>query len=169
MIRLLGGTLVAAGAAWMGFRASAALKARARALGEMGEGLALLEQELELDSPPMPLLMDRLILRSRGPAKKLFQDCGRALDRLSEEEFSLAWRRLVGELEELGEEGRQALMPLGEVLGRCSCREERQGVEGVRRRLETLRERTEEEYRRQGRVYQTLGLSGGAFLVILLM
>ena len=38
-----------------------------------------------------------------------------------------------------------------------------------RKRLTELVRRTEEERRRQGKVYQVLGLSGGAFLIILLL
>lgn len=169
MIKLLGTVLVAAGAAWLGFRAAAALRDRVRTLDEMGEGLALLEQELELDAPPLPTLMERLIPRSRGPARALFQGCRLALEHLDREDLSQAWRRLVGELRELGEEGRQALLPLGDALGRCGCGEQERAVAAVRRRLGELADRAEEDSRRQGRVYRALGLSGGAFLVILLL
>ena len=36
-------------------------------------------------------------------------------------------------------------------------------------RLEEMADRVERDYRRRGRVYEALGLSGGAFLVILLL
>ena len=169
MIRLVGAVLVAAGCAWGGFRAADGLRGRVRALEEMGRGLALLEQELELDSPPLPQLMDRLVPRCRGPARELFQGCRGALGRLEEESFSSAWRRLVGELEGLGPEGRSCLLPLGDTLGRCGSEEQRQAVSLVGRRLAEAAARAEEDRRRMGRVYQTLGLSGGAFLVILLL
>lgn len=169
MVRLLGATLVAAGCGWMGFRAAAALGSRVRALEDMAEGLALLGQELELDNPPLPVLMDRLTARSHGPAQVLFRGCGQALERLDREDFAAAWRRLVEERLELGEDGRQALLPLGDILGRCGCEDQRRGAETVRRRLTELAARAEEDRRRQGRVYQVLGLSGGAFLIILLI
>ena len=54
MIRLLGATLLAAGCAWIGFRASWEMRARGRAMGEVAEGLELLERELELGEPPCP-------------------------------------------------------------------------------------------------------------------
>lgn len=169
MVRLLGATLVAAGCGWLGFGAAAALGSRVRALEDMADGLSLLEQELELDGPPLPVLMDRLIPRSRGPARALFRDCRLALERLEEEKFSQAWRRLVAERFELGEEGRQALLPLGDILGRCGWEDQRRGAESLRGRLLELAARGREESRRRGRVYQALGLSGGAFLVILLI
>lgn len=168
-MRLLGAALVAAGTAWLGFRASAELRGRVRALENMAEGLALLERELELDAPALPQLMDRLAARVQGPAGALFQDCRRALDHLEEESFSLAWRRLAAEREELGDDGRQALLPLGDTLGRCDCQEQGKAVDCVRRRLEELARRAEEVHRSQGTVYQALGCSGGAFLLILLL
>ena len=82
MMRLVGAALVAAGTAWLGFRAAAALGCRVRALEDMAQGLVLLEQELELDGPPLPQLMERLEGETRGPAKALFRDCRRALDEL---------------------------------------------------------------------------------------
>ena len=45
----------------------------------------------------------------------------------------------------------------------------RERASAARRRLEELAGREQEESRRQGRVLQALGLSGGAFLVILLL
>ena len=169
MIRLIGAALVAAGCGWAGFRAAGGPRRRARALEEAAQGLLLLEQELEWDSPPLPLLMERLIPRSGGPARALFQGCREALDRLEEEPFSAAWRRVTAGLTELGPEGRECLLPLGDTLGRCSGAEQRRGTETVRLRLEELSVRAEEEGRRLGRVYQTLGLSCGGFLIILLL
>lgn len=169
MLRLLGTVLVAAGCAWIGFRAAAALREQERALQDMDNGLALLEQELELDGPPLPQLMDRLLPRCRGAARELFQGCQQALERLEEESLSQSWRRLVEQRRELGPEGRQCLLSLGDTLGRCGCQEQRQAVAGVRCRLARLNARTEEERRRREKIYQLLGVSGGAFLVILLL
>lgn len=169
MVRLLGAVMVAAGTAAVGFRAAAGLSSRARALDGMAQGLLLLEQELEWDGPPLPLLMERLGERCREPARGLFQDCCRALDRLEREPFSQAWAGLVQGRGELGAAGQEALLPLGDILGRCGLEEQKRAVAGVRLRLEELVRRTEEERLRQGKVYQALGLSGGAFLVILLL
>ncbi len=109
MVRLLGAVLVAGGAAWAGLSAAEGLKRRVRALDALVDGLSLLEQELELDSPPLPELMERLISRSAGPARALFQGCRESLDRLSREPFSQSWRRLTETLPGLDGEARRAL------------------------------------------------------------
>lgn len=55
MIRLLGATLLAAGCAWIGFRASWEMRARGKAMGEVAEGLELLERGAGAGgSPPAP-------------------------------------------------------------------------------------------------------------------
>ena len=158
MVRLLGAVLVAGGAAWTGLSAAEGLKRRVRALDALVDGLSLLEQELELDSPPLPELMERLIPRSAGPARALFQGCRESLERLS-------WEPLPG----LDGETRRTLEPLGDVLGRCDWNEQRRRVDTICRRVDELRVRAEERQRRQGKVYRALGAAGGAFLVILLL
>lgn len=169
MVRLIGAVLVAAGGAALGFQAAAGLGRRVRALTEMAEGLALLERELELNAPPLSRLLEREAARSRGPAEALFRECLRGLDHLDREGFSDLWRRLVSGCVSLGSEGQAALAPLGDALGRYDGERQREALAAVRRRLEELAARLEEDSRRRGRVYQALGLSGGAFLVILLL
>lgn len=169
MMHWMGGILVVGGTAWVGFRAAAELRMRVRALRDMAQMLRLLEQELELHPQPMSRLMDTLIPRCHGPARLLAEDCRQALDRLGEAEFSLSWRQSVQRCVELGEEGRRCLLPLGDTLGRYDSGEQCRTLAVVRQRLELLADREEAECRRQGRVYQVLGLSGGMFLMILLL
>ncbi len=169
MVRMIGAALVAVGSAWLGFGAAGELGARVRALEETEEGLSLMAQELELDAPPLEQLMQRLIPRSRGGARRLFEGCQKALEHLEEEPFSLAWQRLVEKEEVLGREGQACLYPLGEVLGRCGWEEQRRILEVTARRLEQAGARAREERGRMSRVYQALGLSGGALAAILLL
>ena len=169
MIRLMGAVLVAAGGAILGFQAAAVLRRRGRAVRRMEEGLALLERELELNAPPLSRLLERGAAHSQGPARALFQGCTQGLDNLDREGFSSLWRRLVRERAELTPEGQAILLPLGNTLGRYEGERQRETLSAARRRLGELAARLETDSRRQGRVYQVLGLSGGAFLVILLL
>ena len=76
---------------------------------------------------------------------------------------------MVRERTELTPEGQAVLLSLGDTLGRYDGERQREALAAVRRRLGELAGRLEADSRRQGRVYQVLGLSGGAFLVILLL
>lgn len=169
MLRLMGAICLAGGCAWAGFQASAVLRGRVRALHAMEAGLLVLEQELELEAWSLPQLMERLEERSQGTAKAIFSGCRDGLDRLDQEDFSSLWRRLVLERRELGADGQDSLAPLGETLGRCDSQAQCRAVRAVRNRLKELQARAEEDSRSQGKVCQVLGLSGGAFLVILLL
>ena len=168
MIKLLGCTLVAAAAACLGFQAAARLKGQLRALDEVTAGLGLLEQELELYAPDLEVLIGRLRDRTHGAAKRLFSGFTREL---AEGSGSICggWEACVSGLEELSAEGKYCLCALGEVLGRYDSREQRDCVAAVRRRLESLRESEGERCRSRCRTCQTIGLSGGAFLIILLL
>lgn len=169
MVRLIGAVLVAAGGALLGFQAAAGLRRRVRVLGQLGAGLALLERELELNLPPLPRLLERGAAHSEGVARELFQGCVRGLERLDREDFSALWRRLVGKQPALDPEEQAILYPLGDTLGRYEVQRQLEVLSAARRRLEELSARLETDSRRKGRVYQALGLSGGAFLVILLL
>lgn len=170
MIRLMGAALVAAGGALLGFQAAAGLRGQVRSVRELAAGLELLERELELSAPPLPRLLERGAGHSEGPARELFEGCLRGVDdSLDREDFSSLWRRLVREQTGLPAEGQAVLLPLGDTLGRYEEERQREALSAARRRLEELAGRLEADSRRQGRVYQALGLSGGAFLVILLL
>lgn len=118
---------------------------------------------------PLPHLVDDLSGRTRGQARLLFQDLRQALEHLDQEGLSRSWPTLIDRRRELGESGRACLYPLGELLGRYDSQAQIQGISAARRHLEEEREKDAEESRRQGRVCQALGLTGGAFLVILLI
>ena len=169
MIRLIGAVLAASGGALLGIQAAAELRGRVRALRQLEEGLALLERELELNLPTLPRLLERGAAHSEGAARELFRGCVRGLDRLDREDFSTLWRRLVGEQSALEPEGQAILYPLGDTLGRYEAQRQLEALSAARRRLRELSARLEADSRRKGRVYQALGLSGGAFLVILLL
>lgn len=169
MIRLVGALLISAGSAWFGFAAAGRLEAKARALSEAADGLGQMARELELDQPTLKQVMDRLIPGSRGTAQALFHGCRSALEHLEKEPFSKAWERLVQMETALGEAGQRCLLPLGQVLGRCGWEEECRALKCAAQHLRKEEEKIREERLRMGRVYQVLGVTGGAFLVILLL
>ena len=113
--------------------------------------------------------MVALAQRCSQPAAGFFQRCAEGCARLDQVPFGESWRQAVDELELLSLDSRAALLPLGEVLGRYEADSQRQALEHARQALEREEQRAQEERRRLGRVYQALGLSGGAFLVILLL
>ena len=169
MWKLVGAVLVAAGSGWLGLSAAAGLTRRLRAVQSMIVGLELMERELWERGAALPELMAALARRCAQPAAGFFQRCAEGCARLDQVPLGESWRQAVDELELLSLDSRAALLPLGEVLGRYEADSQRQALEHARQTLEREEQRAQEERRRLGRVYQALGLSGGAFLVILLL
>lgn len=169
MVKLLGAVLTAAGCAALGFRRGRELKRGVETLNQLLQGLALLEHELRLKGESLPVLLERLRDRSTGAARQLFFRCAGGLARLDEQPFARTWEEAAEGLDGLCPEGRALLAPLGQVLGRYDAGAQCQAVEEVRRQLEQLRREKWEDSRRLVRVYQMMGLTGGAFLMILLL
>ena len=169
MLKLLGAILAAAGCMGVGLSRNRRLREGVRTLNQLIQGLALLEGEFSLRCPPLPQLMDRLSRRCSGAAEQLFAACAGGLEDPARRPFFQVWAEAVDGIEELCPEGKEQLRPLGRYLGRYESGEQCRAAEEIRRQLELLRESRQEECRRMGRVYQVLGVTGGAFLVILLL
>ena len=84
-------------------------------------------------------------------------------------ERGTALPELLEDLSSRTREPASALFSLGEVLGRYEADGQRAALKRAEEALERERERAEKERDRMGRVYQTLSLAGGAFLVIFLL
>lgn len=169
MLKLLGAIMAAAGCTGLGVTRDRQLREGVRTLDQLIRGLALLEGELALRGLPLPQLMEGLAQRCNGAAGRLFAACARGLDDPERTAFSQVWAGEVDGLEGLSPEGRDLLRPLGQYLGRYETARQCGAVEETRKQLALLREREGENCRRMGRVYQALGVTGGAFLMILLL
>ena len=136
-----------------------------------GGALGQLERELTFRLTPMPELMERLARQSQGPAAYLFAHCRDHLWELGEKSFGQLWREaLDGEPDLLLDEREsQILLELGEVLGRYDVEGQSGALRNAVLELGRCLAGEEEEQRRLGRVYTTLGLGSGAMLVILLL
>lgn len=170
MIRLLGALMLAGGVASIGFFAAGELNRRTRALRAICGALERMEQEIAFRLTPLPDLFRLLSIQSEPPARELFARCLEGLERLGEVPFSQIWseelERLMPYLRE-GERG--ALEELGSVLGRYDGEAQRAALSRVRTELAHGLETAQEEQKQQGRIYRVLGITAGAFFVILLL
>ena len=160
MIRWIGALLLMAGAAGLGLGAAAQLRTRVASLRSLVGALGQLERELTFRLTPMPELMERLARQSQGPAAYLFAHCRDHLWELGEKSFGQLWREAL--------DGEPDLL-LDEVLGRYDVEGQSGALRNSVLELERCLAGAEEEQRRLGRVYTTLGLGSGAMLVILLL
>ena len=170
MIRALGAAMVSFGALWAGWRAVEELRGRVRAAEAVIDGLELLERELWERGTALPELLEDLSGRTREPSQRAVFPMRPGLPGAGPcplwGQLAAADHGAAGA--ESGGTGRAA-PPLGEVLGRYEADGQREALKRAEEALERERERAEKERDRMGRVYQTLSLAGGAFLVILLL
>ena len=169
MTRILGAVLTAGVCAWMGDRRAGQLKKRVDTIDSLITAFLTLERELSDCLTPLHGLMERMAECTKPPVRSVFQGAKKALERLEEEEFSAAWVRLAEEIPDLEQEDRRIVSGLGVVLGRYDGHRQGEAIARVCRELERNREHAEQNFRRMGRVYRTVGAVCGGFLLILLL
>ena len=167
MIRALGAAMVSFGALWAGWRAVEELRGRVRAAGGGDRRSGASGRELWERGTALPELLEDLSGRTREPTSAVSQAPGPAGSWTVP--LGDSWRRLTTELPELSPEGRAALLPWVRCWAAMRPTGSGRPLKRAEEALERERERAEKERDRMGRVYQTLSLAGGAFLVILLL
>lgn len=169
MTRLLGSALLLLGGLAMGLVPIWELSQRARVLALWSEALLALEGELSFGMPTMPQLLEELSRRLPPPVGTTLEAVRTGMDALGEEPFARIWDRALCAHSGLRGEELAPLRPLGEALARYERAERDRALEHARERL--LRQETlcREAVRQKGRAYGVLGVTLGAFAVILLL
>ncbi len=170
MLQIAGAILLVFGAASVGMRAAEQLTLHVRVLREMMAALMILERELTFRATPMPELLEQLGERTKGPISRLFVSCWRGMDNLGERSLGDLWR-LALEADDLPleDEERETVGELGNILGRYDAESQREAVAATRDRLSQFLSQAEEKRDKMGRVYRVMGVTGGAFIAILLL
>lgn len=170
MLKLMGAFCVLLGAVWWGLGAVGRLRDRTRTLERLRGALCYLEEELAFRLTSLPVLLERLSQRGDGQASRFFGEVLEGLRHDPEGGVRQSWRRaMVRQLPMLAEEERQALLEVGETLGRYDAQAQRQVLKQAAQRLEECRRRSAQEEHRLGRVYAALSLAGGAALILMLV
>lgn len=170
MIQIIGSVLLFGTCTALGFSAGFRLKERVKELRLLVAALEEMERELQCRLTPLPELLSTLSNHLDGPVGVFFRLCVSGLNGLGERSFSSLWREALEAAElRLEEEDKVLLEELGNSLGRYDGLRQCEAIAQVRGRLETNRTDAEERWERLGRVYRTLGVAGGAFLVIVLI
>ena len=169
-IILIGALLLAGGAGALGCSAAAQLSRRVAVLRALLGALEGMEREIAFRLTPMPELLERAAAESPPPVCTLFARCRTLLDELGERSMAELWREALEQVPlGLDGPGRLALEELGEVLGRYDGDGQREALAHTRAELSRALEQAREAREKQGRMYQVLGITAGAFLVILLL
>lgn len=170
MVRLLGAAVLAAIAAWAGLVARRRLFDRVAMLRALSAALARLERELSFHLAPLPRLFEALAVQAGAPVSGFFAHCAQGMGNLGTVPLSALWESgLDSNLATLTQEERQTMHELGAVLGRYDGERQRQALREAAERLDEHITAAVEQRDRLGRVYSALGITGGLFLLILIL
>ena len=169
-MRLLGTLLLTGGAVLLGLSAAQRTKWRVRDLRMLVDGLRTMQRELSYRLAPLPELLCSAEEVGRGSVKQFFFLCAQGAERLNGKTFQSVWNQAIQDsrmcllLDDL-----HCLEALGAVLGRYDSENQRQAIQTTISRLEELCEEAQTQSVRLGKLYSVLGLTVGAFLMILLV
>lgn len=169
MIRLLGAALLACGSAALGFGAVGRLDGRVDDLRGLMSGVELMERELGWNLSPLPQQLRRAAGETQGRPAQFFSLCAQGAEHLNGRPFHQVWREAAEACQmRLERTDLELLEGLGGVLGRYDGDSQRRALSAAAQRLEEQLAQAVEQRGRLGRVYGVLGLTAGAFLMILL-
>lgn len=170
MMRLAALAAVGACAAAAGVGAAQAARTRADLLRDLRAALLQMMDGMLLGALPLPALLRRA---ARGRAGALFDMAGRIMEEAPELGFQAALTRAERELRRgtlrvLRAEDLAALNPWLSMIGEGGMEQQRRALEGAVRVLERLEQEARGRLKDEMRLYRTLGLTGGAALILLL-
>lgn len=169
MTRWLGALLLAAGAAALGLGAVWSMEQRVRDLRGIIAGLYAMERALTARLAPLEEMLSAAAEGTDGRARGFFQTCREGLEAPGGERFAPLWSAALETAPLcLDAEDLRAARRLGGVLGRYDGGSQSAAILHTAAELEGRLTEAAERRGRLGRVYGTLGISAGLFLVILL-
>lgn len=166
MLKLCGLLLIVGGCTLWGFRAADELSDRVRILQELALAVQVMERELSLFRPSLPVLLDRMAQGRNRRVADLLLHCRTEIEK--GKCFTDIWESQQRKLP-LGEQESSLVCGLGRVLGQYDDKGQVQAAVRIRQELEACAERRREDNRTKGRLYRMLGATAGGFLVLTLM
>ena len=172
MLKLAGAILILVSATGIGASYSVDLKKRCRELRILKQMLYMLRGEIKYTKTPLPEAFPRMALRLPEPFSSFLERTAEEMAHLDGRPFAELWqdqirRQLSGT--HLKREDKEQLCTLGEVLGYLDLEMQLSAIELYLEQLELGIRNAQETMAAKQKLYQSLGVAGGAFLVILLV
>jgi stage III sporulation protein AB len=170
VIRWVGAVLLSAGSALLGLGAVAQLDGRVKDLRGLITALEAMRRVLMATLEPLDGMLNAAAQGSGGRPRELFQFCQAGLAQLNGKPFQPLWSMALETCAlRLEENDLAALYPLGGILGRYDMECQAEALEQTIIHLKRQLVEATEQRRRLGKVYGTLGVSAGLFLVLVLI
>lgn len=163
-MKWIGMVLLLISAAEAGCIAANGLRRKAERIRLLEQLLAEMMSELKCT---LPLVSDLLCTLAAEEAFQSLRFLQFAAHRAAD--FPVCWADGVQEDPDLTEGERAVLRTVGEILGSTALDGQLAVLELCAERLREMHSEHEQEFRQRGKLYQSLGIFGGIFLVIILI
>lgn len=172
MIKGIGALLILASAAGIGASYSNDLKGRCMELRMLKQMIYMLRGEIKYTKTPLPEAFASMAVRMKEPFGSFLEELAEQMANPGNRSFGELWQaQIKASLSgtRLKKEDKEQLGGLGEVLGYLDLEMQLSSIDLYLEQLELRIREAQETARTKQKLYQSLGVAGGIFLVILLV
>lgn len=172
MLKLLGAILIVVSCTGIGASYSVDLKQHWGELRMLKQMLYMLRGEIKYTKSPLPEAFEHIAPRLPEPFSRFLAETAEQMENLDGQSFPQLWQAQIDRClskTHLRKEEKEQLAALGEVLGYLDLDMQLSSIELYLEQLELAIAQSREALATKQKLYQSLGVAGGIFLVILLV
>ena len=169
LYKWIGACFIIIGCGGFGFSVAAAHRQDERTLRQFVSALDYMECDLQYHMTPLPDLCRKAAAESSGCLRNIFGELADSLDMQISPDVGSCMRTVMRQCHNPPPQTAYHLLLLGSSLGRFDLKGQLHGLESVRSSCRKALEEMGRDRESRLRCYQTLGLCGGAALIILLI
>ena len=170
MMKIVGSLMLLCGCTGIGLQQVKKMDKRVRTIQSMICGLEVMERELSFRVPLLEEILLAAVRSTEGVTRDFFSFCREELSKNQDKPFVEIWNSAVREqLIYLKESDLDAILALGDILGRYDCEGQQLAIGRAHSALEQVLSSALAERSSRGKVYRVLSTTVGALLVILLL
>ena len=167
LYKWIGACFIIIGCGGFGFSVAASHRRDERTLRQLVSVLDYMECDLQYHMTPLPDLCRKAAEESGGYLRDIFWELADYLDLQISPDVGSCMHAIVDQTHNPPQQTAQHLLLLGSSLGRFDLKGQLHGLESVRSSCRRVLEEMGRDKENRLRCYQTLGLCGGAALIIL--
>lgn len=171
VFKIIGGALVIAASSGLGFWMAGQWKEHLKAVEQLRKMIFLLKGEIIYANAPLEEAFHHVGKRAEGALGQMFMEVAVRIGNQNGEPFYTMWKDEIDKLGKnacLSEKDKQELMGLGEHLGYLDLEMQERNILLYLEQLDMSVDYLREHQREKSRLYASLGVMGGLFLVILM-
>ena len=171
-IKVLGSIFLLTSAAAIGYLKADELKERVRCLNALKRVMILLQGELRFHRATLSEAFENVAERAEKPFDVFFEELTKELERRKYGSFSSAWNELSDKLltnKGFKKEDKVLLEQLGNSLGYLDLTMQTENLNLAILQTDDAIMNAKEQLETKGKLYQTMGVTAGAFLTLLMI